>query len=475
MANHCIVFTPIDYVKELLDFIGYTKKLHGKKVLENSCGDGNILLEIVDRYINDCFRNDYNLDYIKNGLERDIIAYDIETIHIGECKRRLDELVVNYGLVNVNWNLINENFLTTYMKNEYSYVIGNPPYITYKDINEEERKYLNENYLSCKIGKFDYYYAFIEAGLQSMTDDGKLGYIIPGSIYKNIFAYNLRQLIKHHVTDVYDYTYETKFQKATTSSSILVLEKVCCTNVIKYHDMKKEVTRFIDKRHIEVTTLNGKYSKWQFDVLRNESKLNRFGDYYEVRNSIATLCNKAFILNKYEETEQGYFVDNILIEKDLVKPAISIRSKSKNYKIIFPYKEILGDKILYYSNVEFERKFPGGYRHLAKFIEDLNLRKSDKKAKWFEYGRSQGLRSINKRKLVISSIITGKVEGIFADRLEVPYAGMYIVSKNSDYKLEDAYEILTSDKFLEYISSRGIYSTGKSIRFSVKDIENYHY
>ena len=54
MNKKCQVFTPNDYVKELLDSVGYIDNLYGKKILENSCGDGNILVEVVQRYIDDC-------------------------------------------------------------------------------------------------------------------------------------------------------------------------------------------------------------------------------------------------------------------------------------------------------------------------------------------------------------------------------------------------------------------------------------
>ena len=54
MNKKCQVFTPENYVIELLDSVGYTHNLYGKKILENSCGDGNILVAVVQRYIDDC-------------------------------------------------------------------------------------------------------------------------------------------------------------------------------------------------------------------------------------------------------------------------------------------------------------------------------------------------------------------------------------------------------------------------------------
>ncbi len=40
-------------VKTMLDCAGYQKGLYGKKILENSCGEGNVLCEIARRYVKD--------------------------------------------------------------------------------------------------------------------------------------------------------------------------------------------------------------------------------------------------------------------------------------------------------------------------------------------------------------------------------------------------------------------------------------
>ena len=56
----CQVFTPENYVKELLDSVDYNQNIINKTVLENSCGDGNILIEIVKRYIKESVRLNYS-------------------------------------------------------------------------------------------------------------------------------------------------------------------------------------------------------------------------------------------------------------------------------------------------------------------------------------------------------------------------------------------------------------------------------
>ena len=51
MGVNCQIFTPENYVELLLDNIDYNTNLYGKRILENACGDGNILTVIVKRYI----------------------------------------------------------------------------------------------------------------------------------------------------------------------------------------------------------------------------------------------------------------------------------------------------------------------------------------------------------------------------------------------------------------------------------------
>ena len=51
MDKRCQQFTASDIAEEMLDLLGYQEDLFGKKLLENSCGEGNILCLVVERYI----------------------------------------------------------------------------------------------------------------------------------------------------------------------------------------------------------------------------------------------------------------------------------------------------------------------------------------------------------------------------------------------------------------------------------------
>ena len=57
----CQVFTPVEKVNKLLESIDYKHDLYGKKFLENSCGNGAVLSMAVERYIQDCLKNNFDL------------------------------------------------------------------------------------------------------------------------------------------------------------------------------------------------------------------------------------------------------------------------------------------------------------------------------------------------------------------------------------------------------------------------------
>lgn len=111
MNKKCQVFTPENYVRELLDSVGYTHNLYGKKILENSCGDGNILVAVVQRYIDDCKENGLSRTRIKNGLAKDIYGIEIDEEQYKKCIDNLDEVLKRNDIDKVDWKVINADYL----------------------------------------------------------------------------------------------------------------------------------------------------------------------------------------------------------------------------------------------------------------------------------------------------------------------------------------------------------------------------
>ncbi len=467
MANNCKIFTPSEYVVELLDAVGYREKLYGKRILENSCGEGNILVEIVRRYILSCRKMQKSNKEIREGLETDIWGIELEHVHAVQCRKNLDAMAEELGVQHVVWNIIEGDYLRLQLGRQFHFIIGNPPYIVYRDIEEKDRKYLKDNFISCKKGKFDYYYAFVEKALLELTKNGKMSYIIPYSIYKNVHAENLRELIKPYLKKIFDYTYQNKFPGITTSSTILLLQKRRSKR-FAYVDV-------VTGRQMEISKLD-LAEKWKFDISEPDTGKYRFGDFYYINNTVATLCNDAFVLENCKRDGDFYVLPNgERIETELVRPAVSKRrgKDSHSLSIIFPYY-YLNDTPCHYTEEEFANKFPCAVKHLLRYKKRLQERASDKKALWFEYGRNQAITKLNNEKLAMPSITSSKVNVTLEEKDVVPCAGFFI-TKKGNHSLERAKKILESQHFYDYLKNIGIFTTGKSRRITVKDIAEYRF
>ncbi|MGB8451902.1 MAG: hypothetical protein WCD89_06170 [Anaerocolumna sp.] len=80
MNKKCQVFTPKHITLKMLEIAGYKQELFGKKILENSCGDGQILMSIVGRYIESALQENRTLNQIKKGLENDVVGVELSEV-----------------------------------------------------------------------------------------------------------------------------------------------------------------------------------------------------------------------------------------------------------------------------------------------------------------------------------------------------------------------------------------------------------
>lgn len=463
LAN-CQIFTPYNTVKFMLDQIGYTENIYGKKIIDNSCGSGNFLIEIVRRFINDGLKQNKSNSQIKKALAICVKGCEYDEKYVIECKDNLSKIAGEFNLSNVEWNVVKEDGLYIDEDGAYDYVVGNPPYISYFDLDVEIRQKTKEDFVSCVIGKYDYSYAFIEKGLRLLNKEGKMVYITPSNMFKATFGEKLRQIIRSKLIQITDCSELKPFDKVLTSPAITIYQNNLAADVVIYQEL--HINGAITERVIDKNLLDG---KWDFTGYHSAGR-RRFGDRFKASNSIATLLNNAFI---YEVKKDGTM--EIDIETSIFREAKSPRSERYGVvqKIIFPYTYDNGELQKYTEN-EFHQLYPKAYQFLLTRKEDLLKRDSDNSAQWFEYGRSQALMHLDCDKLLISSIITKEVVVYKLDRETIPYSGIYIISKDAT-PIDSAILILKSKNFYRYLLSKGIKINGQSIRISSKDIEEYMY
>ena len=459
----CQRFTPYETVIEMLQMAKYdvNNNIIGKKFLDNSFGSGNVLVEAVKCYIMACEMANFSPAVIAEMLHRDIYGIELDEDLYAQCLTRLNTIAENHNLPKVTWNLNCTDALRWETNDRFDFIVGNPPYIAYREIDEQNRKYLRENYKSCSRGKFDYCYAFIEKALRMLSEDGILVQLVPNNIYKNVFAEDLRSMLCTHITQIDIFPSQNLFEEVLTSTSIFVYEanaqpdEIICRDNTNKHDY-----------HIKRSSLKG---KWFFGETKHSLvKTYRFGDYFNASSAVATLLNEAFILSQETLDAEG-------IEKEIIRPAVSPKAmhlKRTEY-IIFPYFYDDG-RLCRIAPEIFEKNYPKAAQYLKTFFDKLQARKSDRGAQWFEYGRSQALQHLNQEKLLLSTVITNAVEVYRIDCDGIPYTGIY-VTPTGDKSIDFAEKILKSKEFMEYIKGIGISVNGKSMRITCSDINNFRF
>lgn len=457
----CQIFTPQDTVKYMLDQIEYHDNIFNKKIIDNSCGTGNFLVEIARRFILDGISQQKSKITIKKSLQQCVVGFEVDKKLFDECRCNLNLVANEFGIKNVDWNIINGDGLYVKEEEQYDYVVGNPPYIAYTDLDEETRKSTKDNFISCSLGKYDYSYAFIEKGLNLLKDGGKMVMITPSNMFKTVFGENIRSIIREDITCIIDCASLKIFGKVLTAPAITLYQKNGHSSIVIYREIKNIVEKIIEKNKL--------IGKWNFTEYI-ECGQKRFGDYFKVSNSIATLANKVFI---HTLNDKGDI--DIDIEKEILRTAKSPKTEQFgiSQKIIFPY-DYKGNELLRYSESEMKNKFPKTMKYLASKRDILDNRDSDKSACWYEYGRSQAIRHLNCEKLLLSTIVTKKVRVYYLDKTTIPYSGLYIIPKNQE-SLSNAELILKTERFYQYLVSKGVKVSGDSIRISSKDIEDYKY
>lgn len=456
------VFTPKYIVNEMLDLCGYKhgKKILRKHIMDNSCGDGAILCEIVDRYCNAYLAFNENLLWLKNELETYIHGIDNDPKAIEYCITNLNNICAKYGIYNIKWDLLVDDTLTNEQFNkQMDYVICNPPYVRVHNLNESYEKV--KEYEFTKTGMVDLYIAFFEIGVNMLNKYGKLCYITPNSWTTSKAGSEMRNWFKKEkiLRGIIDMEHFNVFENYSVYTMITFLDKKHSKDTFLYYnfneDNKKKV--FIDELNVNDIDINGEFyfaNKEELNILK-EVKTKTYKKNVIVKNGIATLLDKVFINNE--------------LPFDEYTTKMLKASTGTWVKCFFPY-DINGEPI----NPEEIYNNKNIIDYLIQFKDELLKRKSDSTIlDWFYYGRSQGLKDTNKIRLGINTIIKD-VDSIKFNVIPIGcsvYSGLYIYSDK--YDLETIQNTIKTEKFVKYIKSLRKYKSGGFYTFSSKDIEAY--
>ncbi len=481
------VYSPAWIVNEILDLVGYDKEnILNKYILEPACGDGAFLKEIVTRYIDIAQQNNIDNKHIIEHLEKYIYGIEIDEYEYNKCLHNLNEIVKKkLNIEAIHWNIFNENTLYIFDKylSFFDYIVGNPPYIRIHHLDNNTRDFLKNHFLFAD-GTIDIYLSFFEMALKMLKPDGIIGYITPNSYLHNASYTSFRDFLKRKriLNTLIDFKSNKIFKGYSTYTAITILQNNYNKDFFIYKELLNE--KIVTINEIQFDKLNIK--DWSFSNKMGEAFLSSLlekgnaavKDFFEVQYGFATLRDKIFIaqVQAYQQDTQLVLFNDCLIEKSILKEVVKgSRYKGENNnnnKIIFPY-ELISNKYIVIAEEKLKQNYPYCYAYFLSYKDELMSRDLDKGALWYEYGRSQGVQSIHQEKIILSTLVNGKIDFYKLSKDTLMYSGIFITKKNLHTDWTILEEVLASEDFFNYIRLTGKDFSGGYKSITTKQIKEF--
>lgn len=357
---------------------------------------------------------------------------------------------------------------------QFDIIIGNPPYLKKEDIinstPKEEISAYEVKYESA-YKQYDKYFLFIERIVNLLNEDGQGVLIVPNKFFNVASALKLRDFLlkKKCIAKIFDFGSKQLFKGVINYVCVLKLEKNY-GNSFEYtkvslpediYNNKKGLIFDISKLDIshwfltdDSTILNKyEYAKEKFPCIEEEivptnGIQTSKNDVYKIpKNTIVS--NENGVVTFIKEGQE--FKAEIELLREYYLPSKSDGAnmsyqnlKSTNY-VIFPY---INGKIIHEK--EMKENYPNTWRYLHYFKDKLlpkslggkrDVRGNEGDFEWYQYGRSQALREVDKEKIIVG--VLSKEPNFNIDRNNIAYSsggtagyiGLYL-KENSKYNLE---------------------------------------
>ena len=407
------IYTP-KYIRDyVLERVATTQKkpLQDCLVIDIACGCGAFLLSFAD-YLHFHCGQSYRV------AVNHLYGVDVSELSVKRCKILLSlaallngETLTNEDFHVSQGNSLNFDFTSipgVVENGGFDIVIGNPPYVRAKHIDEESKALLS-HWQVAHCGNVDLYLPFFEIACDILCKDGVLGYITLNSFFKSVNARLLRKYFSSSKTaiEIVDFGDQLVFGKTLAYTCIVLIDKHGKPG-INYTKGKINTNGFTEKpSHFNLIPYNelDDHKGWNLnnaDILQNIRKIESvgrtLGEMFQIKNGIATLANDIYIFRPIYEDELYFYLETDGMEfpiekdicRDIIKPNI-LRTEEEIpdiiEKVIFPYDK--NNKIL--IEAIFMSKFPQAYKYLS--LHKMKLAQRDKGEKkyeaWYAFGRTQ--------------------------------------------------------------------------------------
>ncbi|MEK7540697.1 MAG: N-6 DNA methylase [Patescibacteria group bacterium] len=330
-----IYYTPpfiVDYIVKnalgpVLDRCKSIRDIQKIKVLDPACGSGSFLIRVLnliyEKYLNLGSEKDkfsemlIKIQILKNniyGVDLDPQAIEITRLNLlinsltdNQKLPFLDNIKNGNSLISgtdeelkkyfgknfrdkksFNWQ---EEFPEVFAQGGFDVVIGNPPYIQSRNLNDEERHFYWEKYLT-DTNHSDIYSFFIEKAINILKNEAFLGFIIPNTWLQTPSFVSLRAKIFNDcaLKDVLFFEEGLKvFESAQISNVVLICQKELNKKVLdnNFVDVVKNIT---DTKSIIFSKIRQKDVDFKqgFNIFNNP----------ETKNIINKIFKNSILLNE---------------------------------------------------------------------------------------------------------------------------------------------------------------------------------
>ncbi|MBB1644949.1 Eco57I restriction-modification methylase domain-containing protein [Sphingobacterium sp. UME9] len=350
----------------------------------------------------------------------------------------------------------------------FSILLGNPPYVRYRNMDEQTRLNL-QHWEVAQVGLTDLYIPFFQIGIENLRPNGILGFITMNSFFKSLNGRALRQYFSDHQLDfiIEDFGAEQIFKSKNTYVCICFIHNRQA-DAIRYASVTEETLTEPKQHHIRpYITLNSRRG-WNLKNTATVTSIENigrpFGEIYTTRHGIATLKNDIYIFSPVDQNENFFYLKNgqrFEIERDICKEIVNSNKLSRikdlnslKERVIFPYihnyagVEIMPEEML-------QDLYPNAYRYLQykrSILEGRDKGGAREYNNWYAYGRTQSLDRM-RHKLFFPKF-SDVTPSFLVDHDEdlMFYNGLALIGE-SEKDVEIARKIMESKVFWYYIES----------------------
>lgn len=380
----------------------------------------------------------------------------------------------------------------------FDIVLGNPPYVNAKLMNDTIRSFVDKHYFSA-VGTYDVYVVFMEKGLQLLKKAGYLSFINPNKFIFTDYGQGIRNLIKSNgrLLEFVNFGDVQVFSDATTYTCLIFIMK---SKVGEYEfrvaQIKNEIEieRFIDqvRNSDEKEILNPQLDIYMTSsnslsvdgwILRPKAQQELLDKIQRDTTRLGQISYKMFvglqitpvevfavsvkkdlgndvIITPIRPEEEG---EEYTIEKKVLVPILKSSDinryyvSPKNYYVIFPYRYNgkRGQELqaTFTEEPEMKKDYHKTYAYLIKkkhFLEEREEGRWKNSPRWYEYSRAQNFGCHPLPKIITPGVSTEASyafdeSGLYVDR------GSYGIILDEKIKLDYRYLLaLLNSKVLDY-------------------------